>query len=63
MAPIRSVDFDTRMRGQIPQTVEVARFVTSPVLESHDLFGGDLVQAVHGDWAIFWYVLKFGVSA
>jgi hypothetical protein len=42
-------DVYARMRSQEPQIVEVARLVASPVLESHDHFGGDFVQAVHGE--------------
>src|SRR5580658_5479457 len=58
-----SADVDIRMRGQEPQIVEVPRLVASLVLKSHDLFGGDFVQAVHGDWAIFRYVLKLWIGA
>jgi hypothetical protein len=60
---IRSADVYTRMRSQEPQIAEVARLVASPVLESHDLFGGDFVQAVHGDWVIFRYIFEFWIGA
>ena len=44
-------------------TADLIRHPFDPVLESHNLFGGDFVQAVHGDGAIFRYVFKFRVSA
>jgi hypothetical protein len=48
-------------RGEEPQIVKVARLVASPILKSDDLFGGDFVQAVHGDGAVLRYVLELGI--
>ena len=51
------------MGDEEPQIVEVPRFVSSSILKSHDLPGGDFVEAIHGNWTVFWYVLEFSIGA
>jgi hypothetical protein len=56
-------DFDTCVRGEEPEIVEIARLVARSVLESYYFLGSNFVQTVHRDWAIFRYVLKLWIGA
>src|ERR1700679_3574129 len=51
------------VRGEKPQIVEARGLFACAVLASHNLFGGDFIEAIHGDRAIFRHVLKLWIGA
>lgn len=50
---------DSREDCQEPEVVKVPGFVPRPVLECDHFFGGDFVQTVNRDQAVFGKVIKF----